>query len=118
MAYVSQENKKTLAPQIKAVLKKYKMKASISICNYSTLVVTIQSGVLNFDLPTGSADVNEFWIDKNYEGEQQSFLNELLAAMQGQDFFDHSEPMTDYHHVSHYTDIKIGTYKKDYLLVA
>jgi len=31
MAYVSQNDKKALAPAIKDVLKKYKMKASISI---------------------------------------------------------------------------------------
>ena len=49
MAYVSQEMKKELAPGIKAVLKKYGMKGSISINNHSSLVVTLQEGPLNFE---------------------------------------------------------------------
>ena len=48
MAYISQQDKKDLAPAIKAVLKKYGMKGTISINHYSSLVVTIQSGVLDF----------------------------------------------------------------------
>ena len=47
MAYISQEDKKELAPAIKAVLKKYNMKGSISIRNYSTLVVNLKEGSLN-----------------------------------------------------------------------
>lgn len=41
MAYMNQEKKKVLAPQIKAVLKKYGVKGSISVRNHSTLVVTL-----------------------------------------------------------------------------
>ena len=37
MAYVSQEMKKSLAPAIKAVLKEFGMKGSISVNNHSTL---------------------------------------------------------------------------------
>ena len=48
MAYISQQDKKDLAPAIKAVLKNYGMKGTISINHYSSLVVTIQSGVLDF----------------------------------------------------------------------
>ena len=49
MAYIGQKEKKELAPQIKAVLKKYKMKGTIKINNHMTLVVTCQSGDLNFN---------------------------------------------------------------------
>ena len=48
MAYISQQDKKDLAPAIKAVLKKYGMKGTISINHYSSLVVTIHSGILDF----------------------------------------------------------------------
>ena len=41
MAYVSQEMKKELAPAIKAVLKKYRMKGSIAVNNHSTLEVNL-----------------------------------------------------------------------------
>ena len=48
MAYVSQEKKSSLAPAIKAVLKKYKVKASIAVRNHSTLVVNIREGEVPF----------------------------------------------------------------------
>jgi len=47
MAYISQEMKKELAPEIKAVLKKYGVKGTIAIRNHSTLVVNIKSGKLD-----------------------------------------------------------------------
>ena len=47
MAYVSQEMKKDLAPQIKAVLKKYGLKGSIGVRHHSSLVVNIKSGILD-----------------------------------------------------------------------
>ena len=47
MAYISQDDKKALAPQIKAVLKKYGMKGSIGINHYSSLVVNLAGGALD-----------------------------------------------------------------------
>ena len=48
MAYVSQEFKKELTPAIKAVLKKFNMKGTISVNNHSTLVVKLKSGSIDF----------------------------------------------------------------------
>lgn len=48
MAYVSQEDKKELTPAIKAVLKKYNVKATIAVRNHSTLVVNIKEGYIDF----------------------------------------------------------------------
>jgi len=115
MAYVSQADKKSLAPAIKAVLNKYGMKASISVRHHSSLVVTIRSG--NIDFGTDNTQVNEYWIDKNYSGTARKFLNELLAAMKGPDYFCEDDSMTDYFHRSHYTDISIGTWNKPYVFM-
>jgi len=38
--------------------------------------------------------------------------------MKGPDFFDESDAMTDYFHLSHYTDINVGTWNKPYALAA
>ena len=109
MAYVSQADKKSLAPAIKAVLKKYSMKGSISIRNHSTLCVTIKSGALDFDIRDGYEDVNVYWIDQHYAGIQRAFLNELLDAMKGPKYFNNDDAQTDYFSRSHYTDITIGS---------
>ena len=118
MAYVSQADKKALAPAIKAVLNKYGMKGSIRVRHHSTLCVTVKSGAIDFsDYMRGEAyiDVNEYWIDQHYNGIARDFLNELLEAMKGPNYFNDDDAMTDYFHRSHYTDICIGTsYDKPY----
>ena len=48
MAYMSQERKQSLAPAIKAVLKKYGVKGTLAVNNHSTLVLNIKSGSIDF----------------------------------------------------------------------
>jgi hypothetical protein len=119
MAYVSQADKKALAPAIKKVLSKYGMKGSISIRNHSTLQVTLQSGSIDFGEYThgdGYIQVNTYHIENHYKGKAQKFLTELLAAMEGPNFFNNDDAMTDYFHRSHYTDINVGKWNKPYFL--
>ena len=118
MAYVSQKDKAKLAPEIKKVLSKYGMKGSISIRHHMSLVVTLQSGAIEFEHSHGDGytQVNVYHIDSHYKGKAKAFLTELLAAMKGPDWFDKSDIMTDYFHVSHYCDINIGKWNKPYFL--
>ena len=126
MAFVSQEMKKQLAPQIKAVLKKYGMKGTIAVQNHMSLVVNIKSGKLDVIGALGANEyqrdyiqVNPYWIEENYDCPKVvAFLKELKEAMQGPDFFDHSDPMTDYFHRSHYIDINVGQFDRPYILEA
>ena len=118
MAYIGQKEKKELAPQIKAVLKKYKMKGTISINNHMTLVVTCQSGDLNFDENFVRNDqylsVNVYHIDTWFTGTKKKFLQELLQAMKGTKWYDKSGAMTDYFDSAYYNSINIGTWDKPY----
>ncbi|MBE26284.1 MAG: hypothetical protein CMN33_01200 [Saprospirales bacterium] len=119
MAYVSQEDKAKLAPAIKKVLNKYGMKGSISIRHHRSLVVTLQSGAIDFkDYSHGDGyiQVNTYHIDSHYTGKAKNFLNELLAAMKGPNYFNNDDAMTDYFHRSHYTDINVGRWNKPYFL--
>ena len=115
MAYISQEDKKELAPAIKAVLKKYNMKGSISIDNYSTLVVNLKEGLINLG---SNSSVNVYWIEDHYQGVAKNFLNELLVAMKGPNYYNNDDSMTDYYDRSHYTDINVGKWNKPYILTA
>jgi hypothetical protein len=110
MAYVSQETKAKLSPAIKAVLKKYNMKGTIAVKHHFSLVVNLQSGPIDFD-HNDFTSVNVYHIDAHYTGVAKDFLNELLAAMKGPDWFDKSDIQSDYFHVSHYTDINVGKWK-------
>jgi len=120
MAYVSKQDKAELAPKIKLVLKKYDMKGSISVRHHSSLVVTLQSGAIDFgDYSHGNGyiQVNTYWIDDHYTGIAKAFLTELLAAMKGPNYFNDDDAMTDYFSRSHYTDINVGKWNKPYVLV-
>ena len=137
MAYVSQEMKAKLAPQIKTICKKYGVKASIAVRNHSTLVINIKQGRIDFignynsvcskiprpeHLPfrpaTKSIDVNTSWYQEHFSGKAKEFIAEMVDAMKGPDFFDHSDIQSDYFHRSHYIDINIGQWNKPYTLEA
>ena len=114
MAFVSQAKKKTLAVEIKKVLKEYGVKGSIAVQHNSSLVVTLKSGKVDFG---DAVQVNEYWIKDSFEGVAREFLTKLLAAMKGPDWFDKSDSQSDYFHVSHYTNIKLGKWDTDYVLI-
>ena len=116
MAYASQEMKKQLTPGIKAVLKKYKVKGSISIRDHMALVVTLKQGAVDFGV--SERDVNTYWIDHNYQGTARNFLNELKTAMQGPDFYNNDDSQTDYFDRSHYITISLGKYNMPYTVAA
>ena len=48
MAYMSQETKAKIAPVVKEILKKYKVKGSLAVRNHSTLVLNIKQGPIDF----------------------------------------------------------------------
>jgi hypothetical protein len=126
MAYFTKEMKKDLAPRIKSILKKYGMKGTLAVDNYSTLVCNIKSGKLDIIEAAGCREynreyiqVNHYWINENYDDKEvAAFLNELVDAMKGPDFFDESDAMTDYFHCSHYIRINVGRFDRPYILEA
>jgi len=132
MAYMSQERKAEIAPVVKAILKKYNVKGSLSVRNHMTLCLTIKSGPIDFiedylagTAPGDSADyvrksgslqVNTYWVDNNFPGESRKFLTEVVAAMNGGNW-DESDIQSDYFNVGWYVDVSIGNWNKPYILV-
>jgi len=137
MAYMSQEQKKAFAPAIKALCAKYKVKGTLSVRNYSTIVFNIRSGAIDFlqqyndyrskkkeegDVfyqsctPATYTDVqgDESRIAKVYEGDACAFLKEAHAILHGGNH-NNSDIMTDYFDVGWYVDISIGQWDKPYI---
>ena len=138
MAYMSQERKQSLTPAIKAVLKKYGVKASIAVRHHSTLVVNIKSGKIDFienyietdnKLVHGgkmsqdqigyirknkSLDVNPYWFQEHFSGKAKAFLTEVFTGMKAAGWYDRSDAMTDYFDTAYYVDVNIGSWKKPY----
>ena len=141
MAYMSQERKAKLAPAIKAVLKKYGVKASIAVNNHSTLVVNIKSGKIDFienfiqtdaNVMHGrkmsqdqidyirknqSLDVNPYWYKEHFSGQALAFLSQVIALM-NKGNHDNSDVQTDYFDVGWYVDVNIGRWNKPYTVEA
>ena len=135
MAYISQEDKKALAPKIKSILKQYGLKGSLSIRHHSTLVLNIAKGGIDFIAEANKKNKEiadrrgtpmyecEGYIQVNTHypetyGKGSKVLSELVDAMKGPNWFDESDIMTDYFHVAHYVDINIGKWNKPYVCEA
>ena len=109
---MNQEKKKKLAPTIKQVLKKHNMKGSLSVDNYSSLRLTLQSGSIDF----GTDSINEYWYQDNFKDnpEALAFLSEVIPAMNNGNH-DNSDIMTDYFDVGWYINVNLGKYGKPYV---
>lgn len=129
MAYVSQEFKKEVAPVVKEILQRYGLKGSLSVRDHMTLVLTVSSGKIDFLADYNKTferpdhcnyiDVNTYWYQKHFTNPVAvACLDELVAALKTDKYFDESDAMTDYFHCSHYIDINIGRWDKPYKLVA
>jgi hypothetical protein len=114
MAYMNQERKAERAPKIKAILKEYGQKGSLSVRNYSTLALKLKdvAGLFEFKdeyQREWGKSINPYWFEEHYADNPVALemLKKLVAAMYGDDYFDKSDPMTDYFHCSHYIDIDV-----------
>jgi hypothetical protein len=133
MAYFNQERKAKLAPAIKAILKKYKVKGSLAVRNHSSFVLNIKSGAIDFignynntvaAQPGGfrsgnpavkSLDVNPYWYQEHFDGRALNFLKEIFAAMNVGNH-DRSDIQSDYFDVGWYVDVNVGAWNQPYVL--
>ena len=135
MAYMSQETKAKIAPKIKAILARNGLKGTLAVRNYSTLVLNIKAGKIDFiknfnetcDLrygdpvgftpAKGSISVNPYHFRDHFSGKAKQALEQLLAAMQ-EGNWDKSDVQTDYFNVGWYVNVNIGKWNKPYALEA
>jgi hypothetical protein len=133
MAYMNQERKAKIAPEIKSILKKYDVKGSLAVRNHSTLVLNIKSGKIDFisnfnetvsaqpggfrngSPATKSLQVNPYWYHDHFSGNAKSFLKEILTVM-NMGNHDRSDIQTDYFDVGWYVDVNVGQWNKPYIL--
>jgi hypothetical protein len=138
MAYMSQEKKAKIAPQVKAVLAKYKVKGSLAVRNRMTLVLNLKSGSIDFiansnkvcsndhyqvargfkPSTSGYDQVNPYHFKDHYDGKALAFMQEVFAAMKGADWYDNSDAQTDYFDTAYYVDVNIGQWDKSYIVEA
>lgn len=130
MAYMNQERKAAIAPVVKAICKKYGIKASLAVRHHSTLVLNIKSGAIDFignfnkvrgqrinDVAKEYLKVNPYWFHDHFNDVAKEFLQEVFAAMNNGNW-DNSDIMTDYFDKGWYVDVNVGRWDKPYVLEA
>lgn len=132
MAYMSQERKKEIAEKLKAVMPAG-WKYSLSVRHHSTIVLTVQAAPVDlveeynatvkkvnpeFDgWKSGYVQVNEHWIDRQFEGERLEQMRPIVAALNAGNH-DRSDVQTDYFDVGWYVDINFGHFEKPFRVLA
>ena len=129
MAYVNQELKARIAPQVKQVLAKWGLKGSLSVNHHSTLVLNIRAGKLDFIANSNSnteihhpgscmastyIGVNRYHLNSQFDGACLKCVQELMHAL-NQFNWDRSDSQSDYFDVGYYVDIRIGQWDKPYV---
>jgi len=118
MAYISLTKKALIAPKIKTILKKYKMKGSLSVRRKSTLILTLKEGPLKFaQNEDGYSQMHFYHLERNYQGKELQFMEELRIAMNDGNH-DNSDTMTDYFDIGWYSYVHAGRWDKPYKLAA
>ena len=129
MAYMNQERKAIIAANVKPILKKYGVKATLAVKNHMSIVLNIKSGKVDFngelmirdrnrEVDTSNGfTVNHYYIEENHTGKSKDFLNEIVEALKSAGWCDRSDIMTDYFDTAYYFDINVGSWKKPYELV-
>lgn len=138
MAYMSQERKATIAPVVKALLKKHGLKGSLSVRDHSNLVLTIKEGEIDFfqnaedtmvrkaaQLGVGRGwlpelrymSVNHYYISDDFSDKAAQALTELRDAMMVGNH-NNSDSQSDYFDVGWYINIHVGRWNAPYKLAA
>lgn len=136
MAYISQEEKKTITSKINPILKSFGLSGTLSIRHNSQLVLTIRKGGIDFignvnevcgdrnfwdnrfePITCGYLDVNEYHYKDHFSGVALEVLSKLIPEMKGENFYDNTDISADFFDIKHYINVKIGTWEKPYILV-
>jgi hypothetical protein len=120
MAYMSQEKKAVIAAKVKPILSKHGVKGSLSVRHHSTLVLTLQSGRIDFRADYKEPDnwhyqVNTHWYHEHYRGKALAFFSEVMPLL-NEGNHDRSDIMTDYFDVGWYVNVNIGKWDKPYTI--
>lgn len=134
MAYFSQERKAQMAPLVKAICKKYGVKASLAVRNHSVVELNIKSASIDFidnyneaimNHPYYARDfiprkdnlsVNPYHFRDQFSGDALAFMTEVIDVLNGGNH-DNSDIQTDYFDVGWYVDVNIGRWNKPFTVI-
>ena len=134
MAFMNQEKKKKIAAALKVAMKGTGIKYTLAVNNYSTLVMNIKSGPVDFaqnhretvkDQPKyahyrenksplpKSMQVNTYWYQEHFSGQALEILQKAIPVLNTGNH-DRSDIQSDYFDVGWYVNVNIGQWNKPY----
>jgi len=131
MAYFNQAMKAKMAPKIKAWLRVYGMKGSLSVSHHSTVVLTLKSGKLDLyanlvetlrakgnEAPLAFTpdhfDINPYWYKEHFTGRCKDFVCGLFTIL-NEGNHDRSDIQSDYFDVGWYVYVHVGRWNQPYI---
>jgi hypothetical protein len=123
MAYMSQENKKKIAAELKKVIPAT-WKWSLAVHHHSSLMLTITSAPVDLigmaqgwqtrnDPRPEYYGLNKYYLDHDFSGEMLATFEAIKSAMNNGNH-DNSDSQTDYFDVGWYTDISLGRFGRPF----
>lgn len=132
MAFMSQEKKKLIAAALKVAMKGTGIKYTLGVNHYSTLVMNIKSGPVDFitnaeevaqsnPRPTHfgpyvrpkSMQVNTYWYKEHFTGQALAILEKAIPVLNTGNH-NRSDIQSDYFDVGWYVNVNIGQWNKPY----
>ena len=126
MAYMNQDKKAKIAAALKQVVPAG-WKYSLAVRYHSTIVMTISAAPFDligahkkseyFDPATEThTTVNNYHFRSHLDDECVADVFEKIFECLNLDNFDESDIQTDYFHVGHYADLRIGAWNKPFVV--
>ena len=117
MAYLNKDQVKQTREALKVAFPDFKFLVRRGNGGYGSINVSIMSGPVDFgdlDMPKS---VNPYHVGTLFEDHQVRFLEAVIKVIKyGTDrqWYDNSDPMTDYFDTAFYLDVEIGRWQKPY----
>lgn len=125
MAYIKTEEVKAIRNQLKKEFPNIKF--SVTREHYSTVKIVILSSEIdffadhittleNYEIKKAYIQVNPYCIVTSFTGLSKKVLQKISDIAFSQNWFDESDPMTDYFHTAYYVNLSIGDWARPYQL--
>ena len=118
MAYVTTTQVKQTREALKLAFPDFKFMVRKGLGGSdSSINVSIMSGPLDFGNPQGGKTVNPYHVGVHYEPHVIPFLEAVIKVIKygtERQWYDNSDPMTDYFDTAFYLDVEMGRWDKPY----
>jgi hypothetical protein len=123
MAYMDQEKKAKIAAELKKIMPQG-WKYTLGVKNHSTIVLNLMAAPVDLVKiaksvgyrSTCGVQVNTHYMDRDFKDtEVGELFAKINAILYGCDYYDNSEPQTDYFDTAYYVSMNIGKWNKPFV---